>query len=117
MTSSAAPTGWPRAISSWRRRRAWFPHCAHYYHADIIAIFTLVGVRLRSVKLLRHRLYRHADAEPLLSCPCSHSRFIGSDRGDVRCESIPQMRSEEHTSEFQSQSNLVCRLLLEKKKK
>src|SRR2546427_2919047 len=27
-----------------------------------------------------------------------------------------KMRSEEHTSELQSQSNLVCRLLLEKKK-
>src|SRR5688572_32276253 len=27
-----------------------------------------------------------------------------------------QVRSEEHTSELQSQSNLVCRLLLEKKK-
>src|SRR2546430_8369685 len=32
-----------------------------------------------------------------------------SDHGDAR--------SEEHTSELQSQSNLVCRLLLEKKKK
>src|SRR2546430_5689966 len=32
---------------------------------------------------------------------------------DVRAGS----RSEEHTSELQSQSNLVCRLLLEKKKK
>src|SRR5688572_31299278 len=30
-------------------------------------------------------------------------------------ERVP--RSEEHTSELQSQSNLVCRLLLEKKKK
>src|SRR2546430_9022136 len=29
----------------------------------------------------------------------------------------PRWRSEEHTSELQSQSNLVCRLLLEKKKK
>src|SRR2546427_6516737 len=28
-----------------------------------------------------------------------------------------EQRSEEHTSELQSQSNLVCRLLLEKKKK
>src|SRR5688572_32561722 len=28
----------------------------------------------------------------------------------------PRQRSEEHTSELQSQSNLVCRLLLEKKK-
>src|SRR2546427_9467908 len=29
---------------------------------------------------------------------------------------VPKDRSEEHTSELQSQSNLVCRLLLEKKK-
>src|SRR2546430_11977960 len=28
---------------------------------------------------------------------------------------VTRMRSEEHTSELQSQSNLVCRLLLEKK--
>src|SRR5256886_11237408 len=32
-------------------------------------------------------------------------------------ESRRDLRSEEHTSELQSQSNLVCRLLLEKKKK
>src|SRR5688572_30989244 len=31
--------------------------------------------------------------------------------------SVIRARSEEHTSELQSQSNLVCRLLLEKKKK
>src|SRR2546430_17575673 len=31
--------------------------------------------------------------------------------------SLAYFRSEEHTSELQSQSNLVCRLLLEKKKK
>src|SRR5688572_30923627 len=30
---------------------------------------------------------------------------------------VVEMRSEEHTSELQSQSNLVCRLLLEKKKR
>src|SRR2546430_5795847 len=32
-------------------------------------------------------------------------------------EFTSQARSEEHTSELQSQSNLVCRLLLEKKKR
>src|SRR2546430_13537990 len=32
-------------------------------------------------------------------------------------ETLYAERSEEHTSELQSQSNLVCRLLLEKKKK
>src|SRR2546430_6999275 len=37
---------------------------------------------------------------------------------EVRREQMAvQLRSEEHTSELQSQSNLVCRLLLEKKKK
>src|SRR2546430_9277573 len=36
--------------------------------------------------------------------------------GQVVMKSDPN-RSEEHTSELQSQSNLVCRLLLEKKKK
>src|SRR2546430_8382726 len=39
----------------------------------------------------------------------------GAQVGRSACAS--QHRSEEHTSELQSQSNLVCRLLLEKKKK
>src|SRR5438270_13705799 len=34
----------------------------------------------------------------------------------VQLVAHPRHRSEEHTSELQSQSNLVCRLLLEKKK-
>src|SRR5688572_31867719 len=37
--------------------------------------------------------------------------LLGADGRDVE-----SLRSEEHTSELQSQSNLVCRLLLEKKK-
>src|SRR5947207_12672645 len=44
--------------------------------------------------------------------PCScvpGGRRVVRDRGDLR--------SEEHTSELQSHSDLVCRLLLEKKKK
>src|SRR5256886_11208173 len=35
---------------------------------------------------------------------------------DLRRSVTRSVRSEEHTSELQSQSNLVCRLLLEKKK-
>src|SRR2546427_13253983 len=46
-------------------------------------------------------------------------------RNSACCSTAPRhsrptpwrLRSEEHTSELQSQSNLVCRLLLEKKKK
>src|SRR2546430_8518062 len=39
------------------------------------------------------------------------------ERGAVDLRKNIGFRSEEHTSELQSQSNLVCRLLLEKKKK
>src|SRR2546430_8190510 len=35
----------------------------------------------------------------------------------IRLSTLALSRSEEHTSELQSQSNLVCRLLLEKKKR
>src|SRR2546430_5662315 len=39
------------------------------------------------------------------------------EREEGERERSGEQRSEEHTSELQSQSNLVCRLLLEKKKK
>src|SRR2546430_7374727 len=47
----------------------------------------------------------------------SHGRGWAAecDLHPIRCLSNPRRRSEEHTSELQSQSNLVCRLLLEKK--
>src|SRR2546426_8433645 len=40
----------------------------------------------------------------------------GSRARRAKSESLAQARSEEHTSELQSPCNLVCRLLLEKKK-
>src|SRR5256886_12976727 len=46
--------------------------------------------------------------------PASHSERMG--RAGQRNLARHGRRSEEHTSELQSQSNLVCRLLLEKKK-
>src|SRR2546430_9804778 len=50
----------------------------------------------------------------------AHPRRMGQEWRDARPprrrERRPTGRSEEHTSELQSQSNLVCRLLLEKKK-
>src|SRR2546427_13006463 len=50
----------------------------------------------------------------VLPQPEGPSRLTNSPASTFR--SMPR-RSEEHTSELQSQSNLVCRLLLEKKKK
>src|SRR2546426_5865733 len=66
------------------------------------------------------------------TCRSSHDRKSASDGGDKKsprsknrteavCLRTPNAsrgtRSEEHTSELQSPCNLVCRLLLEKKKK
>src|SRR5688572_32624087 len=53
--------------------------------------------------------------------PCRKQRYepSGPSAGDSGPNSAGSAgeRSEEHTSELQSQSNLVCRLLLEKKKR
>src|SRR5690349_23591341 len=46
----------------------------------------------------------------------SHPPPAGAGRGDHRRGGRRQERSEEHTSELQSRRDLVCRLLLEKKK-
>src|SRR2546430_13333827 len=58
------------------------------------------------------------DALPILAEEVEHPGDGRSGIRQVGPQSIDgeQRRSEEHTSELQSQSNLVCRLLLEKKK-
>src|SRR5438034_8877319 len=55
------------------------------------------------------RLYRPS-AKPFVSCDSSRYFPI------ITASRISVTRSEEHTSELQSHSDLVCRLLLEKKK-
>src|SRR2546427_6692063 len=58
----------------------------------------------------------HVGARPTLArdqLGVAEHGFHNAERGRRNAE---QQRSEEHTSELQSQSNLVCRLLLEKKK-
>src|SRR2546430_3101308 len=76
----------------------------------------------------RKTWYRSTSACTPSSCPTifarsaawkskvSVLRLLGSS-ARLSASSRLRMRSEEHTSELQSQSNLVCRLLLEKKKK
>src|SRR2546430_12261158 len=53
---------------------------------------------------------------PLIVLPLvRHGGPSAVDTAAVLTVLVPWSRSEEHTSELQSQSNLVCRLLLEKK--
>src|SRR5256885_9638709 len=59
-------------------------------------------------------LFRSSASRPLLAAqrrPADRSQHANHPRPDP-----PAARSEEHTSELQSPCNLVCRLLLEKKK-
>src|SRR5205085_7784660 len=56
-----------------------------------------------------HRRHPRGAARPAAAAACSATRV------PPMSDMVP--RSEEHTSELQSQSKLVCRLLLEKKKK
>src|SRR5205085_3388413 len=53
---------------------------------------------------------------PLALSACSDDTPPSTETGSSSSSTSQESRSEEHTSELQSQSNLVCRLLLEKKK-
>src|SRR2546430_5539702 len=74
------------------------------YTTMFIAPIEVIGQMARTINRATtsaHRVFEVLDTEP-----------------EVRDVAAPvRLRSEEHTSELQSQSNLVCRLLLEKKKK
>src|SRR2546430_7669541 len=59
-------------------------------------------------------LFRSLEREPGLSEQARE--YLGTIRTAIEDVAETVARSEEHTSELQSQSNLVCRLLLEKKK-
>src|SRR2546421_8196166 len=70
-------------------------------------------------------LFRSFTKKALVApCPFCSTEIYGilsdkTKRQEVRCKQCYEysvVRSEEHTSELQSRSDLVCRLLLEKKK-
>src|SRR5690349_22581202 len=66
------------------------------------------------------RAFRYVDA-PVTGLPAAAAAgaltmLVGADEADLE-HARPLFKSEEHTSELQSRRDLVCRLLLEKKKK
>src|SRR5256886_12890040 len=68
--------------------------------------------------ILMIKQYRYAAGGPLWEIPAGTLDSGEAPEACARRELLEETgaRSEEHTSELQSQSNLVCRLLLEKKK-
>src|SRR2546427_7624387 len=73
--------------------------------------YTTLFRSLRAGSRSRVALHRQAPLQ------VAAARRLGPAAGPSRRAAATCSRSEEHTSELQSQSNLVCRLLLEKKKK
>src|SRR5690606_41944262 len=79
---------------------------------DALPIFSLSSGADRLVCGSLEKLNRHGDHPAAVGGVTRMSGRFGPGGEAVRRE-----RSEEHTSELQSRENLVCRLLLEKKKK
>src|SRR2546427_7350008 len=87
-------------------RSTLFPYTTLFRSRQVPELGPLVEVRYAGRGDLEHHL-RQRVVHPDLADPPGER---------LQPNSLSQ-RSEEHTSELQSQSNLVCRLLLEKKKK
>src|SRR5256886_11953004 len=87
----------------------------------IFFFFLMIRRPPRSTLFPYTTLFRSADSQPTDRCyvrvpcvACAASAALAPHRSSPAPDG---WRSEEHTSELQSQSNLVCRLLLEKKKR
>src|SRR2546430_7850844 len=76
-------------------------------HSSLVTFFFFLMIR----RPPRSTLFPYTTLFRSSVCQRRHLR-----RGRRRDGGQTRSRSEEHTSELQSQSNLVCRLLLEKKK-
>src|SRR2546427_583406 len=82
------------------------------------AVFGLISTKFSCISSASHGLERVSSPPPSYSTSRPLVRMIGKSLPMFLYFSCTDLnRSEEHTSELQSQSNLVCRLLLEKKKK
>src|SRR5688572_33185926 len=90
------------------------------YHTSLIPIFFFFFLMIRrpprSTLFPYTTLFRSDLVQKLRAHVARDIGPIAKPRQIMVVQELPK-RSEEHTSELQSQSNLVCRLLLEKKKK
>src|SRR5262249_61124435 len=89
-----------------------FSHHSSFSPPPLFFFFLMIRRPPRSTLFPYTTLFRsHCGSSPACrNRTADRSRYSSS-------SARPSMRSEEHTSELQSLTNLVCRLLLEKKKK
>src|SRR5690606_39535377 len=79
-------------------------------------VVTTQSKRLADVRRNVMELYISDHPLDCLTCPTNGDCELQDMAGAVGLREVRYGRSEEHTSELQSRENLVCRLLLEKKK-
>src|SRR2546430_12694250 len=90
--------------------------------AAFVGLFSIFSCRLIYLQAIKHDEYAGLAAEKHVYKQVTHGErgMILDANNEVLAHNIPVetvvARSEEHTSELQSQSNLVCRLLLEQTK-
>src|SRR2546430_8780467 len=94
-------------------RSTLFPYTTLFRSVDLVAREGASAVQRREDPLAE-RSGADTRGVDALGEDAEHARADVDDR--LRTDVLAEVRSEEHTSELQSQSNLVCRLLLEKKK-
>src|SRR5690349_23722450 len=97
-------------------------HTLYVCYSDISLFFFINDAATTEI----YTLSLH-DALPILELGCGRERthlrrhapepVLRGPAGSVLARAVAGERSEEHTSELQSRRDLVCRLLLEKKKK
>src|SRR5437016_616607 len=81
------------------------------------AFHVFEGGREQTVKVFEeHTAAEAAQIQKPSVPPATYTNFPDSTAGSANILLLDALRSEEHTSELQSLTNLVCRLLLEKKK-
>src|SRR2546421_7920971 len=89
-------------------RSTLFPYTTLFRSFDDLEFLGRGQLRLPS---LVHEILHDFQARHVLTCG-----VFGGSPGNQPPLAVHYIRSEEHTSELQSRSDLVCRLLLEKKK-
>src|SRR2546427_5796554 len=85
---------------------------AQFYYRDGVAAALFSFARVTFHERMRGEEFTEATAKSARTVAVGDADAGLAGQGGF----VEEFRSEEHTSELQSQSNLVCRLLLEKKK-
>src|SRR2546421_9157184 len=91
----------------------------HTCDCILFTVFFFLMIRRppRSTLFPYTTLFRSEDHRAPEAADPTHGDAVRVENDLAQLEPVAGLRSEEHTSELQSRSDLVCRLLLEKKKK